>query len=475
MKFSIFRVLAFFLAVLAAAVLLFPRPMDLVVMYRKSGRDDKAASVMKNMEKKHEDNPEVMLSLGEIYNDMGRPEEALSVLSRVRPRKSVNARLRRALGQAAWAVALEKERCGRTLEAITIIKKYLVRDGRADALTWRTLGNLYDAEMMLDQKAGAFRKLLELEPDDLPALEFLSNYYSMRQQPEKAIPVLEAIERINPDDIPRRLLLVQLYMARRKPEDAARALRDLILDDPGNVNRAIVLGQLYDYLERPQEYAAFAMEHFDTETLNNENVKAILTRAGHTVPVALAPVDTGQTAGGQSLVSDPGAAVMDHERTGGAEIVVAVAPPPAARHETTAGSAVTKPGKKASPGNPRPRNVRQSTAGNMGRESRNGVCPAYYVDLEGMSVTRSAPTYYVDLKETNVSRINGAGSGAGVNAVRARASALHAQGKSEEALDVLRRARADMGDNPDLVVDSAEILTDMKRYDDAMLELEKID
>jgi predicted AlkP superfamily phosphohydrolase/phosphomutase/tetratricopeptide (TPR) repeat protein len=123
------------------------------------------------------------------------------------------------------------------------------------------LGSVYLAKRHLDQAEAEFQKALRLDPKSIQALSGMSLLEEARGNLDQALAYIQAAVRLEKDDdLPALLKVAELFVRMGRPADGLAYLRDL---EPGHgtggpreLGLRVALAVLYSALERPRDAEA---------------------------------------------------------------------------------------------------------------------------------------------------------------------------------------------------------------------------
>lgn len=228
--------------------------VGLIGALRGLGRLDEAYDEAKAALKINANSPEVYNNLGLIYLDRGQLE----------------------LAQFTYQKAL-----------------YTLDGADQNALLHCNLGIVYVRQAKRAEAKTSFEKALELDPDLVPAMVYLSDYYLQNRNYGDTVGLLEKARTLRPDDPAIRMNLGVGYRGTGRYEEAKKEFEkalDLDTEDPSPwLNLGILYGdymKAYDaavdayqrYIDRGGEQASLVQGYIDETMKEQERVKKLEAR-----------------------------------------------------------------------------------------------------------------------------------------------------------------------------------------------------
>lgn len=119
-----------------------------------------------------------------------------------------------------------------------------VHPGRGDA--WELLGELRTYQERYVDAIAAYRKALELQPDNEALRLRLIAVFDQQGDVQGAIAETNTLLGLKPESLPGRLALARLQRRNQQAGDAIKTYRDLLVQRPGQLQAILELGQLLE-------------------------------------------------------------------------------------------------------------------------------------------------------------------------------------------------------------------------------------
>ena len=425
MRFNYWYVFLFFVLIAMIGVLLFPSSFDMVTIYTNSYLYDRALGLLDGMERRDPDDGRIVEKRAEVVFLSGHYQEAVEIL------------------------------------------KKLVSRNPGYAETWRQLAHIHINLLEFREAMKAYEGLVKLVPGDSEALHRLAEYYRMYQLKDKAIQNLENLVKYFPKERTNRSDLAKLYVSRGKIEDCIRALIENVNLFPDDEDAVLLLTGILSYLNRREEL----VELYSMLLERNPDDPALLLKLAeqYEAQKQYSKADEIYESLSSSHPEDAQLLSLIGQQ------ILAYGRKLQAKEYFMKTFERSKFDRKALEGmiyvtlehNPK------QTRGYLAQlEKQNPDDPDVVYLLATIYESLSQPEksialykQYLELADTQ---------SVDYYILREIAHAYHLTGLSQEALRVLSRTRNLFPDDIELVNDHAEILIDLKRYDEALTLLNKI-
>ena len=209
------------------------------------GEHVKALDYYEGILEQDPENDKVRLEYANALSVAGRYDEALMQFNYLAGREDYQDQSLIGLAEAYYYAR-------RFTDASTVCDIILKKDPK-NAYAWRLKGLILTEQRILNEAVEAFKKAIELKPDDLKARLFLARAYAMNEgtYPE-AITAYNEVLNIEPDNIEVRTELARLYSEGNNHRRAMEQYEYLLKKDPKNnkvraqMVRAMIHAKNYD-------------------------------------------------------------------------------------------------------------------------------------------------------------------------------------------------------------------------------------
>ncbi len=159
----------------------------------------------------------------------------------------------------AFARALEASTKGDSMTAERELRRVVDRDSKLD-YAWTNLGVVYERQALLDQAEKAYRRALEVKPDQDAAWDYLTRLYCRTGRSAQIEAQLRGKITEFPGSLGLRTALVVALVHTNKLEVAANEAKKVLKADERNVRAMQLLAQIY-YREQKFELAKMVLEN----------------------------------------------------------------------------------------------------------------------------------------------------------------------------------------------------------------------
>jgi tetratricopeptide (TPR) repeat protein len=163
---------------------------------------------------------------------------------------------------AQFEKAAELSKGGKLDEAIAVYREVEARHSDMPEVHYN-LGALYARQEKWPEAEGAFRKAVDLAPDNAQYQVLLADVQARMGRTDEALAAMERLAAKSPDDPRVRFELGLLYQKARRAEEAFAAFEAAHREDPGNVDVLYLLGTLSLNLGRVDEARGYLQSYLD--------------------------------------------------------------------------------------------------------------------------------------------------------------------------------------------------------------------
>jgi len=299
MKIDSWKITLFALAVVTAAVLIFPGRLSIgkylnqSFMYKEAFRelmkayssgDEEALAVMSNtwlgygdpdsaiaslqvLVRAHPADPGLRKRLAKVYQWNKQPDKAarqLEIASMISPEdEKLHAQL---VDYYLWVQDYRKAK--RHLASLVSLAPDSISN-------YELLADVYSWEDSLEQGAQVLELALERHPGNVPLLLKTAQFRTWEGKPEEAIRIYERVAWIEPRDQEFKYELAQLYVATGRLREACRLLPGLVEKRPANRDIVELAAKAFLWNSMPEESAFFWEKLLELEPGNVEALKTL--------------------------------------------------------------------------------------------------------------------------------------------------------------------------------------------------------
>jgi tetratricopeptide (TPR) repeat protein len=160
--------------------------------------------------------------------------------------------------ESSWA-ALLRAQAAENIEVAEKEYERAVRSSDAELESYVRFGQFQAKHSRFDQALTLYEKALTFEPNNPRVMGLIGELHTLQEQPEKAVPFLEAALKANPRETQTRLYLAQSLVKLSRTSEAVKILEDAPEDVDGRIH--YLLSRTYQQ-QGETEKARKSMEEF---------------------------------------------------------------------------------------------------------------------------------------------------------------------------------------------------------------------
>ena len=226
-------------------------------LYRDHNRYGKAAQVMEQITKEHEEGPKFYYQLANVYIRQNKLDKALQTYKRFEENFGVDPQIVRQQKR----IYLQKNEVEKAADAV----RGLIEQNPNQLRYYRQLAKLYSANDRPEKAKGVYEEMVKLAPDDGQTQMALAQYYSKQGKPEKAFDNLKKAFEDASLDVDRKVkFMLSNYLQQRlnskQTQQAFELGQTLVEAHPESAKAHAAYGDVLYRNDRPtdamQEYEA---------------------------------------------------------------------------------------------------------------------------------------------------------------------------------------------------------------------------
>jgi Tfp pilus assembly protein PilF len=186
-------------------------------IYREQGRLEEALALFEAASNRQPIIWRTLNNAGSVLLELGKPEEARMYFSRaleVRPDSR----------EAAYNMGVALTSLGRSAEAIVFLEGWMSSHS-LDSQMLTLMGLTYASENKIDASVDAFRRALEIDPENALAATRLVDYHMSNGEYKDAVVLLKNLVTGNPDSVRERMMYAVALEQTGKLDKAVEQLR----------------------------------------------------------------------------------------------------------------------------------------------------------------------------------------------------------------------------------------------------------
>lgn len=259
--------LSFLCAVMLACILIFPSDLRLADLLGKAGKYDEAVAAYRDVLERYPHRHDVRVRLGRLYLQQGETDLALREFERAGEAVERDPQLLLTLADLYAGL-------GRKPETVAVWEKLVAY--APDSLRYRRkLAEAYEWNEQTEAAIAAYDSLLAATPDDPRFLHKLVSLNVRLKRFEQAVAYLDRLVVLEPDDLEARVLLGNLYLELGRKAEAAREFEHVLRNAPDNAPLRQRLAELYVWMGEPER----AVVHYEYLVLHHVLNDAYFERA----------------------------------------------------------------------------------------------------------------------------------------------------------------------------------------------------
>jgi Flp pilus assembly protein TadD len=228
----------------------FPTKVAMVRRLMVENKPQEASRLLGELQQTHPENPELIALEGWLALHQGQFEKAATIY-------------RKALDQAPSSpLAIDLARAqwegGDKQGAVATLQSWLQKMP-ADPSARLALAQVYVGLEQREAAQDAFQRLIELAPDNVPALTGLARLLQ-EEDPDRARSLYEEALKRQPDQLPLQMELAALEMRQGRKEDAKSRLEQALWKNPKALQPRLLLAAYYLSAGQPEEGLALLKE-----------------------------------------------------------------------------------------------------------------------------------------------------------------------------------------------------------------------